>query len=76
MNHFESQHRIPDSTLGCFVAVTVNQYTLLISVLQVSPEPDIRHVTVDPANDQFMVVACDGVWNSMSVSQVSSNACC
>eukprot|EP00877_Chromochloris_zofingiensis_P003122 jgi/Chrzof1/12810/Cz07g08100.t1 len=38
----------------------------------VSPEPDIRHVTVDPANDQFMVVACDGVWNSMSVSQVLS----
>ncbi|XP_034935554.1 probable protein phosphatase CG10417 [Chelonus insularis] len=36
----------------------------------ISALPDVRHVTIDPKNDEFMVLACDGIWNFMSSSQV------
>ncbi|XP_066596792.1 protein phosphatase 1G-like [Prorops nasuta] len=28
--------------------------------------PDVRHVTIDPQRDEFMILACDGIWNFMS----------
>ena len=36
----------------------------------ISPVPDIRRLTVDPATDPFMVLACDGIWNSMTSQEV------
>uniref|UniRef100_A0A1B6ML21 protein-serine/threonine phosphatase n=1 Tax=Graphocephala atropunctata TaxID=36148 RepID=A0A1B6ML21_9HEMI len=32
--------------------------------------PDVQRLTVDPGRDQFMVLACDGIWNSMSSQEV------
>ncbi|XP_013146183.1 PREDICTED: probable protein phosphatase CG10417 isoform X3 [Papilio polytes] len=32
--------------------------------------PDVKTLTVDPAKDQFMVLACDGIWNFMSSQDV------
>ncbi|CAG7833352.1 unnamed protein product [Allacma fusca] len=36
----------------------------------ITPVPDIRHEVLDPSTDQFFVLACDGVWNSMSSQEV------
>ncbi|GBP24772.1 Probable protein phosphatase CG10417 [Eumeta japonica] len=32
--------------------------------------PDIKTLTIDPKTDQFMVLACDGIWNYMSSQDV------
>jgi protein phosphatase 1G len=32
--------------------------------------PDVRTLMIDPAEDEFMVLACDGIWNSMSSQEV------
>ena len=32
--------------------------------------PDIKTLTIDPTDDEFMVLACDGIWNSMSNQEV------
>jgi len=32
----------------------------------VSPEPEISVEARDPSHDEFMVLACDGVWDVMS----------
>lgn len=32
--------------------------------------PDIKILTIDPAEDEFMVLACDGIWNFMSSQEV------
>lgn len=32
--------------------------------------PDIKVETVNPKTDEFMVLACDGIWNSMTSQQV------
>ncbi|KAJ2952673.1 hypothetical protein O0L34_g7012 [Tuta absoluta] len=32
--------------------------------------PDVKTLTIDPAQDQFMVLACDGIWNFMSSQDV------
>lgn len=36
----------------------------------ISPVPDVRTLTVNPETDSFMVLACDGIWNSMSSQEV------
>ena len=36
------------------------------SLLAVSPEPEFYIKTRDSALDQFLVLACDGVWDVMS----------
>lgn len=36
---------------------------------QISPEPDIRTAVLG-RHDTFMVVACDGVWNSIPEQEV------
>lgn len=36
----------------------------------ISPLPDVRSMTLDPKDD-FMIVACDGIWNSLT----SQEAC-
>ena len=32
--------------------------------------PDVRTLMIDPAEDEFMVLACDGIWNFMSSQEV------
>lgn len=32
--------------------------------------PDIKTLTINPAEDEFMVLACDGIWNFMSSQEV------
>lgn len=32
--------------------------------------PDVKTLTIDPVTDQFMVLACDGIWNFMSSQDV------
>ena len=36
----------------------------------ISALPDIRHATIDPKKDEFMILACDGIWNFMSSQDV------
>ena len=36
----------------------------------ISPVPDVRTLRIDPATDSFMILACDGIWNSMSSQEV------
>lgn len=35
----------------------------------ISALPDIKHITITPA-DEFMVIACDGIWNYMTSEEV------
>lgn len=35
----------------------------------ISALPDIKKITVSP-KDEFMVLACDGIWNSLSSEEV------
>lgn len=32
--------------------------------------PDVQRLTVDPEKDDFMVLACDGIWNSLTSQEV------
>ncbi|XP_050310758.1 probable protein phosphatase CG10417 isoform X2 [Anthonomus grandis grandis] len=32
--------------------------------------PDVKTLTINPAEDEFMVLACDGIWNYMSSQEV------
>lgn len=32
--------------------------------------PDVKTLTINPGEDEFMVLACDGIWNFMSSQQV------
>ncbi|KAJ8725715.1 hypothetical protein PYW08_003898 [Mythimna loreyi] len=32
--------------------------------------PDVKTLTIDPEKDQFMVLACDGIWNFMTSQDV------
>ncbi|XP_033224539.1 probable protein phosphatase CG10417 [Belonocnema kinseyi] len=44
--------------------------TLPAQEQMISALPDIRHATIDPKKDEFMVIACDGIWNFMSSQDV------
>lgn len=32
--------------------------------------PDVRRLAISPPDDEFMVLACDGIWNFMSSQEV------
>lgn len=32
--------------------------------------PDVKKLTINPDEDEFMVLACDGIWNFMSSQEV------
>ncbi|KAI4461428.1 protein phosphatase 2c [Holotrichia oblita] len=32
--------------------------------------PDVKTITIKPGEDEFMILACDGIWNSMSRQKV------
>lgn len=36
----------------------------------ISPEPDIRTLLLDPTKDSYIVLACDGIWNSLTSQEV------
>ncbi|XP_031840943.1 putative protein phosphatase CG10417 [Nomia melanderi] len=36
----------------------------------ISALPDVTHITIEPERDEFMVLACDGIWNFMSSQDV------
>ncbi|GAB1865820.1 Protein phosphatase 1G [Camponotus japonicus] len=36
----------------------------------ISALPDVRHITIEPEKDEFMVLACDGIWNFMTSQNV------
>ena len=36
----------------------------------ISPVPDIKRLTINPETDPFMILACDGIWNSLSSQEV------
>ena len=44
--------------------------SLPLTEQMISPSPDVRTLRIDPATDPFMVLACDGIWNSMSSQEV------
>ena len=44
--------------------------SLPLTEQMISPVPDVRTLRIDPATDPFMVLACDGIWNSMSSQEV------
>lgn len=35
----------------------------------ISALPDVKRVSLSP-NDEFMILACDGIWNSLSSEEV------
>lgn len=35
----------------------------------ISALPDVKHITISP-EDEFMIIACDGIWNFMTSQQV------
>ncbi|XP_015173569.1 PREDICTED: probable protein phosphatase 2C 58 [Polistes dominula] len=39
---------------------------LLPQEQMISALPDVRHITIEPERDEFMILACDGIWNFMS----------
>ncbi|CAL8147541.1 unnamed protein product [Orchesella dallaii] len=44
--------------------------TLPLEEQMISPLPSIEHIVLNPAKDKFIVLACDGVWNSMTSQEV------
>jgi protein phosphatase 1G len=36
----------------------------------ISPVPDIRNLRIDPTKDSYIVLACDGIWNSLTSQEV------
>ena len=37
----------------------------------ISPVPDIRTLDLDVTRDEFVFLACDGIWNSLSSQEVA-----
>lgn len=36
----------------------------------ITPSPDVTEIDLIPSADEFLVIACDGVWNSMTSQEV------
>lgn len=36
----------------------------------ISPQPDIKTLEINPDQDNWMILACDGIWNFMSSQEV------
>ena len=36
----------------------------------ISPQPDIKTLEINPDQDKWMILACDGIWNFMSSQEV------
>ncbi|XP_053210593.1 probable protein phosphatase CG10417 isoform X2 [Panonychus citri] len=47
-----------------------NNSELSLKEQMITAFPDIRTAIIKPERDEFMVLACDGIWNSMSSQEV------
>ena len=45
--------------------------SLPLTEQQISPVPDVRTHTLDCKKDSFILLACDGIWNSMTSQEVA-----
>lgn len=62
--HYQNQTKV--YCLHC----QLSQNTKLSAEEQmISPVPDIKRLTIQP-KDEFMILACDGIWNSLTSQQV------
>ena len=52
----------------CYSSISQNK-TLPADQQMISALPDIKHITITP-EDEFMVLACDGIWNFMTSEDV------
>ena len=43
---------------------------LPLSEQMISPIPDIKKLTIDPAKDSFIFLASDGIWNSLGSQEI------
>lgn len=43
---------------------------LSLAEQMITPTPDISQYDLIPGSDEFVVIACDGVWNSMTSQEV------
>ncbi|KAL3319426.1 hypothetical protein Ciccas_001899 [Cichlidogyrus casuarinus] len=43
---------------------------LSLSQQMITADPDVTDTVLDPKQDQFLVIACDGVWNVMTSQEV------
>jgi len=43
---------------------------LTLAEQMISPQPDIKTLEIDPVKDNWMILACDGIWNFMSSQEV------
>lgn len=65
-----------------FELCTVNHNTITVLFLlqqtpnipltdqMITPSPDVTEIDLIPSADEFLVIACDGVWNSMTSQEV------
>jgi len=44
--------------------------TLPLKDQMISCQPDVKVIDLDPAKDSWMILACDGIWNSMTSQEV------
>merc|ERR1712241_878572 len=44
--------------------------SLSLSEQMISPQPDVKVLDINPATDEWMILACDGIWNFMSSQEV------
>jgi protein phosphatase 1G len=44
--------------------------SLSLSEQMISPQPDVKVLDIDPTTDDWMILACDGIWNFMSSQEV------
>ena len=44
--------------------------SLSLSEQMISPQPDVKVLDIVPATDDWMILACDGIWNFMSSQEV------
>lgn len=43
---------------------------LSLAEQMISPQPDIRSLEIDTSRDDWMILACDGIWNFMTSQEV------
>merc|ERR1712051_940034 len=44
--------------------------SLSLSEQMISPQPDVKVLDINPTTDEWMILACDGIWNFMSSQEV------
>lgn len=44
--------------------------SLPLTEQMISPVPDVNTLTIDPETDSFILLACDGIWNSLNSQEV------